>query len=164
MEIKFNMRGAAGLNDFLKSLPRGSMRSALEAMAKYFIGNKSRGLKHAEAYKYVTRASAYGFSFFTDRQRRWFFAALNSGELKIGNNRTGASGDAWGYTVNASGYQYKLTNNTTAAFYTRSDAGQARQPAKVGWRKVSKVIADNMAGAMQAARAAVRNFIATKKV
>jgi hypothetical protein len=60
------------------------------------------------------------------------------------------------------GYNYKIVNDTAGAYHTRDDAGQARQPAKVGWRKVSQVVADNYLGAVRHAVAAVKRYLASK--
>ncbi len=163
MNVKFKVRGVEAVQSFLKSVPRGALKVALEAFTEYIVGNDAHGLKHNEPYKYVTRKSAYGFSFFTDKQRRWFFWALSTGQIDPGSGkRTGETSKAWKAVPLASGYQFKITNNTAGGFYTRDDAGQARQPAKVGWRKVSQVLADNYLGGIRAAVAAVKRYLASK--
>ena len=162
MQIRYRLRGNEKVQEYLKSIPRGALPAALQAFTEYIIGDTSHGLKHPDPYKYVSRKAAYGVSFFTDKQRRWFFWALNTGQINPGqNNRTGESTDAWQY-VEVSKYKYTITNPTTGAYYTRDNAGQARQPAKVGWRKVAAVISANMAGAMRSANAAVKAFLKLK--
>lgn len=164
MNVKFKVRNVAAVQSFLRSIPRGALKVALEAFTEYIIGNDAHGLKHNDPYKYVTRKSAYGVTFFTPKQRRWFFWALNSGQIDPGSGtRTGKTSEAWKAVPSASGYQFKITNNTAGAYHIRDDAGQARQPAKVGWRKVSKVLADNYLGGIRAAVAAVKKYLATKK-
>ena len=163
MNVSFKVRGVEAVQSFLKSVPRGALKVALEAFTEYIVGNDAHGLKHNDPYKYVTRKSAYGFSFFTDKQRRWFFWALNTGQIDPGSGkRTGETSKAWKAVPLASGYQFKITNNTAGGFYTRDDAGQARQPAKVGWRKVSQVLADNYLGGIRSAVAAVKRYLASK--
>lgn len=161
MNVKFKIRNVEAVQSFLRSVPRGALRVALEAFTEYIVGNESHGLKHNDPYKYVTRKSAYGVSFFTDKQRRWFWA--NGGPDMIGKPRTGKTSEAWRAVPSAGGYQFKITNDTAGAYHIRDDAGQARQPAKVGWRKVSKVLADNYLGGIRAAVAAVRKHLASKK-
>jgi len=161
MQTSFRIRGVQELQAFLKKLPRGSLRVGLRAFSEYVLGNERHGLRHTEPYKYVTRKSAYGITFFTEKQRRWFWA--NGGPDMIGNNRTGESAKAWTLVEKQGGYQISLYNPTRAAYYTRNDKGQARQPAKVGWRKVSAVVAANQAGALRAAGAAVKKWIADNK-
>ena len=161
MQTGFNIRGIEEIQAFFRKLPRGSLRAGMRAFGEYILGNERHGLRHSEPYKYVSRKSAYGITFFTEKQRRWFWA--NGGPDMIGNNRTGVSAQAWTLVEKNNGYKISLQNQTRAAFYTRDDKGQARQPAKVGWRKTSAVVAANTAGAMRAANAAVKKWIADNR-
>jgi len=161
MQPRFVMRNLPQLQEYLKTVPYGAVKVGLRAFTEYIIGDESHGLKHPDPYKYVSRKSAYGVSFFTEKQRRWFWA--NGGPDMIGNNRTGQSSNAWEMKETRGGYGYTISNPTTAAYFTRSDTGQARQPAKVGWRTVSKVIASNTAGAIRHAIAEVKKYLASKK-
>ena len=161
MQTGFNIRGIKEIQAFFRKLPRGSLRAGMRAFGEYILGNEQRGLRHSEPYKYVSRKSAYGITFFTEKQRRWFWA--NGGPDMIGNNRTGESAKAWTLVEKNNGYKISLQNQTRAAFYTRDDKGQARQPAKVGWRKTSAVVAANAAGAMRSANAAVKKWIADNR-
>ena len=161
MQTGFNIRGIEEIQAFFRKLPRGSLRAGMRAFGEYILGNEQRGLRHSEPYKYVSRKSAYGITFFTEKQRSWFWA--NGGPDMIGNNRTGESAKAWTLIEKNNGYKISLQNQTRAAFYTRNDKGQARQPAKVGWRKTSAVVAANTAGAMRAANAAVKKWIADNR-
>jgi len=158
--IKIQVRGVEALQAFLKSVPRGTMKTAIEAAAVYFIGDDGHGLKHLAPYKYVTRKSAYGFSFFTDKQRRWFFWALKSGRINPGSGeRSGATADGWKYKLLAGGYQARLENATQGAKYVQGDKTQARQPKKVGHRKTSAVISTNTQGAIRASNQAVQRWL-----
>jgi hypothetical protein len=164
MKVSFKVRGVEAVQSFLASVPRGATRAALEAFTEYLLGNESRGLRHNEPYKYVSRKSAYGVSFFTPKQRRWFFWALRTGQIDPGSGvRTGKTAAAWKAVPSANGYQMKITNDTPGGYYTRDDKGQARQPAKVGWRKVSAVLAANYLGAIRAAVQAVNKYLTQKK-
>lgn len=157
MNIRFKVRDMQAVKDYIKTVPYGAVKVALRAFTEYIVGDERHGLKHPDPYKYVSRKSAYGVTFFTDKQRRWFWA--NGGPDMIGNNRTGASTDAWIMTPSSNGYNYTVTNPTPGAYFTRSDDGQARQPARVGWRVVSKVIADNFAGAVRHMVAEVKKHL-----
>lgn len=165
MNISFKIRNLEKVKKYISSLPRGVVFVALEAMSKWLVGDSQSGLRHPEPYKYVSRKSAYGVTFFTEKQRRWFFYALREGLINPGqNNRTGSSTEAWTYTPQEKGknYTFKLVNNTPGAYWTRDDKMQARQLGKVGWWKVSKVVAKNLPGALRAARAAVKDYLAKK--
>lgn len=163
MNVNFKVRGIEAVQSFLASVPRGAVRVALEAFTEYVIGNDAHGLRHNEPYKYVTRKSAYGVTFFTPKQQRWFFWALREGKIDPGSGvRTGKTSAAWKAAPSANGYQMKITNDTPGAYYTRDDKGQARQPAKVGWRKVTAVLAANYLGGLRAAVAAVNKYLKEK--
>lgn len=166
MNVKFRVRGVEKVNEYLKTVPRGATRTALDAITRWLIGDSQSGLAHPEPYKYASRKSAYGFSFFTDKQRRWFFWALGEGIINPGqNNRTGESEGAWTFTPQSTtaGYRYVITNPTTGAFYTRDDKGQARQPRKAGWKTVSEVVKKNLPAALRAAKFAVNEYLKGKR-
>ena len=102
MQPRFVMRNLPQLQEYLKTVPYGAVKVGLRAFTEYIIGDESHGLKHPDPYKYVSRKSAYGVSFFTEKQRRWFWA--NGGPDMIGNNRTGQSSNAWEMKETRGGY------------------------------------------------------------
>ena len=163
MQIKFRIRNVEAVQSFLRAIPRGAVKVALEAFTDYVIGDESHGLRHAEPYKFVTRKSAYGFSFFTDKQRRWFFWALKTGKIDPGSGkRTGESTAAWKAVPRNDGYRFTVQNNTAGGYWTRHDKKQARQLGKVGWRKIMTVLADNYKGGIRHAVAAVKAYLDKK--
>ena len=159
MNVKFIPRKFEQVSAYLKALPRGTIKVAMAAIGEWFIGTDRRGLRHTPGYKYVSRARA-GYRPMSDKMRRWFWA--NGGPDMIGNNRTGATSNGWFKKVTGGGYGITIGNKAPGAYYTMSDEGQARQPAAVGWRKISVVVQSNMAGAIRHANAAVRAFLAKK--
>ena len=164
MQIKFRIRNVEAVQSFLRAIPRGAVKVALEAFTDYIIGDESHGLRHADPYKFVTRKSAYGFSFFTDKQRRWFFWALKTGKIDPGSGkRTGESTAAWKAVPRNDGYRFTVQNNTAGGYWTRHDKKQARQLGKVGWRKIMTVLADNYKGGIRHAVAAVKKYLADYK-
>lgn len=164
MQIKFRIRNVEAVQSFFRAIPRGAVKVALEAFTDYIIGDESHGLRHADPYKFVTRKSAYGFSFFTDKQRRWFFWALKTGKIDPGSGkRTGESTAAWKAVPRNDGYRFTVQNNTAGGYWTRHDKKQARQLGKVGWRKIMTVLADNYKGGIRHAVAAVKKYLADSK-
>lgn len=160
MNIKFRAVGIEEIVEFVKSVPRGAKITAMRAFVTYVIGDSNYGLKHEPAYKYVTRKSAYGQTFQSEKQRRWFWA--NGGPDMIGNNRTGAISNGWAFTeTNSDWSRVNVTNNAPGVGWVMGDS-QAAQPAKVGWRKYMDVIQSNMAGGLQAAQRAVNDWLASK--
>lgn len=163
MQIKFRIRNVEAVQSFLRAIPRGAVKVALEAFTDYIIGDESHGLRHAEPYKFVTRKSAYGFSFFTNKQRRWFFWALKTDKIDPGSGkRTGESTAAWKAVPRNDGYRFTIQNNTAGGYWTRHDRKQARQLGKVGWRKIMTVLADNYKGGIRHAVAAVKAYLDKK--
>jgi hypothetical protein len=154
--MKIVVTGLDKVQSFLKELPRGSRKAALKALGDYFLGDDAHGLRHYEPYKYVSRLKAYGKSFFTEKQRKWFWA--NGGPDMIGNNRTGESAGAWFEKETSGGYGLTLENKSEGGKWIWSNS-QAAQPRKVGHRKAIDKVKSNMAGAMRSAQAAVNAFL-----
>jgi hypothetical protein len=181
MPIKITMRGIEAVQEYLKTVPRGALKDALAAFTEYIVGNKQHGLKHADPYKFVPRSKAYpdapyapsefkkGSGIYSMSPKGYFSWAqfhkvgMLTNWFTTSYTRTKESTGAWDAKPTNGGYGYTISNPTAGAYYTRSDTGQARQPAMVGWRKVARVIADNTAGAMRAANAAVKRRLVQKK-
>jgi hypothetical protein len=159
MKLSFRTRNLEKVQEFLRQLPKGSTNAAIRAFSEYILGDDTHGLRHMVVYKFVSRKAAFGFSFFTDKQRRWFFAALNDGRIDPGSGERHDTTRGWKMVGTAGGSNYRLTTNKPSAIWTMSDNRQSRQAAKVGHRKVSDVVRSNMAGALRAAVTAVNNWI-----
>ena len=160
ISMKFDPRQLAKIEKMLNELPKGAKSIVVPAINEYIIGEEGHGLKHEPGYNYVDRTSAYGFPFFTDKQRRWFFWALNSGEINPGqDNRTGRFSAGW--KTRGDLYRQTIYNDVPYGKHLMSE-GQARQPAKVGWRKISEVVKSNMKGAIRHAYAALAKWFKSK--
>jgi hypothetical protein len=140
--------------------PRGMKSVVIPAMVDYIIGDDNHGLKHAPAYKMVSRTAAYGQPFFSDKQRRFVMAGIRDGSIRPGqDNRTGRLQGGW--VATGEPYRQKITNRVPYAPHVMGD-GQARQPAMVGWRRISDVVQSNMSGALRAGIAALNAWLRTK--
>ncbi len=160
-DIRIEVRGLEKVTKMLKDLPRGTIGAAIEAYTDYLIGNEQHGLKHYPAYKYISRKSAYGTTFFSDRQRRWFFAALKSGKLVLPYRRTDTLRNGWVKT--GTKWQRIIRNRTPYIGVVMGESEQSRMSKKIGWRKVSAVIESNAKGALRAAQQAVSSYLKSKK-
>jgi hypothetical protein len=160
MKLKIVVRGIPEVQEFIRSLPYGTVKVGLQAIAEYYLGNDQHGLRHYEPYKYVTRKAAYGQTFQSEKQRRWFWA--NGGPDMIGNHRTGETAAGWHWKETNNGYGITLENDTEGAHWIWSDK-QARQPAMVGHRKAKDKIRTNLAGAIRYAQGKVNEQIKAKK-
>lgn len=156
--IQVTVRGMQEVEAFLKSVPLGATKSAQTAISEYIVGNDQHGLKHYPPYRKVTREEAYGVTFFSDRQRRWFFWALKNDKIDIPYQQTWKMKDAWKVTFPFKNQAW-ITNNVPYALHVMDDVRQSRMAAKKGWRKVSAVISSNMIGAMRSGNLAVQKWI-----
>lgn len=163
MEIKHPVRNTKLVQDFLQHVAKGYLIPALDAFLIYILGNDGRGLKHYPPRKYVSRKQA-GYKT-SAKQIRFMFATgilerTSGGGIKLNRyKRTDETKNAW-QIVGQGTYRPSLVNSR--AYYTMDDRGQARQPALVGWRKVTNVIRDNLKGAINAAVSAISKAIKSK--
>ena len=139
----------------IKVITQKAARNGLIAFADYVYGDTSHGLRKYPSYRHITRASAYGQTFQSDKQRKWFWA--NGGPDMIGNNRTNETFNAWTFRVENNGYRIVLGNASTGAYYTMHDSGQAAQPRLVGWNKAMDVVKSQVGRALQMAIKAINN-------
>lgn len=178
MNVKSKVRNVAAVQSFLRSVPRGMLKVALEAFTEYIIGNDAHGLKHTEPYKYASRKAAYGVTgatfkngkpvpagYFSKEQYFYVMAKIAKGEITPGTPRPnrGESSKYWRSVPSSNGYQYKILNDKPAQYWARDDIGQPRQIERTNLRKVSKVLADNYLGGIRAAVAAVKKYLVTNK-
>lgn len=86
----------------------------------------------------LTRKQVYGQSFQSERQRRWFFAALKRGEIEVPYRRGSSPGSrnlkqTW--TVRqVSPLVVEVGTNTPYAPYVQSSESQSRYHSMTGWR------------------------------
>lgn len=131
--LSIEVQGLEQVMHRIKSLPPEARDEVLHDGAEYSL----TVLRDEPPPKYVTRTAAYGQPFFTEKQRRWFFAALNSGEIDVPYHRTGGMKAGWGYQQ--MGYEVKFTNSKPGAQFVMG-AQQSRHEKLVGWKKVQDII------------------------
>ena len=155
MNIKFDVRGVEELQAFLKSVPRGTIRAALDAMTTYIIGNDQRGLKHYPVRVAHDKDNPYKWQ--SEKQRRAYFATGGFGK-GIPYKRTGGLKDGWqGHPTN-NGYRMSIVNKSPYAEYVQGDK-QQRGHAADKWRKIGAIVQTNLSGAFGAARKAVKQWL-----
>ncbi len=163
MNVSFRVRSTKKIQNFLRSLPYGTRKVGLAAIAEYLLGDARHGLRHDEPQKYVSRKQA-GYKT-SAAQMRFFFATgilerTPDGGIKLNRyKRTGETANAWVSRETNRGYGVVLENDKKGAYYTRDNIGQTRQHELAGRRKVQKVISDNIAGAIRHAKAEVNKWI-----
>jgi hypothetical protein len=114
-----------------------TMHKCTQAVGEYMRGQ----LRKYPPYQYVSRARAYGKPFQSDKQRRWFFAALRSGELTLPYRRTDKLKAGWKLTWFGANDLY-LTNDVEYAHFVQ-ESPQARMMTYIGWRTQERIIYEN---------------------
>ena len=135
LRFEYNQAQFAALSKKLTSFERKDVLGQTLGEVSEFMRDK---LRDYPSYRYVSRKAAYGQSFSSDRQRRWFFWALGSGLIKPGqDNRTRTLAEGW--QINQTGpHQIDLFNDVPyAKFVQGTVTEQARQPRMVGWKSIT---------------------------
>ena len=161
MEVKTKIRGIEAFQSFIRSVPRGTVKTALAAIADWYVGKDGRGLRHYEPYKYVKPFRSYSSNpEKAASQRRWIFAHLD----QIGhNNRTGKTMEGWKWRETNGGYGINLENDEPGAGWLWGNKSQTRHNKAVGHRTIESKIASNYLGAIRHAVSAVKKFLKAKK-
>lgn len=135
LRFEYNQAQFKHLSDKLKDFERKQVLGQTVREVAEFMQDK---LKTYPDYRYVSRRAAYGVSFFTDRQRRWFFWALGEGLISPGkDNRTGKLREGW-EIVERGPKQIDLVNSVDYAKYVQGTiTDQARQPRMAGWQSIT---------------------------
>ncbi len=87
--------------------------------------------------KRVTLQEAYG-GFISDKQRRYFFAALRDGRIQVPYNRTQTLRNNW--RVVGTGKTSFIANDVSYAGLVMGDNEQARMHNLIGWQKLADFI------------------------
>ena len=154
--IKVSIKNIDKVQAFLRSVPLGAKTRAGKALADYLVGDASHGLKHYASYKYVSYKSIGGFV--SDKQRRYVMKKIREGKIDPGYpHRTGRFQRGW--KVTGEPPRYVIKNEIPYSGYVVGDDDQSRMHEKIGWRKVTKNLADNIQGAMSRARQVVAKWI-----
>lgn len=135
--INIRIRGLDEVQAFLKTVPRGTIRPAMEAITEYIRGplpGATHGLVHYPPYKYS------GFK--KPPKKRY----VRTFRLR------------YGWAIVGSDYKRRLINNVPYARYVQGDP-QSRYFKRSNWRPFTKVITDNMKGALRAGDSAVAKWI-----
>lgn len=135
LRFEYNQGQFKALSKKLDSFERLDVLGQTLGEVSEFMRDK---LRKYPPYRHVSRKAAYGQSFSSDRQRRWFFAALAEGRIKPGqNNRTNTLAEGWRIVSNGP-KQIDLVNEVPyAKFVQGTVTDQARQPRMVGWKSIT---------------------------
>lgn len=133
--IQVEIRGIPEVQRMLASVANPAVRQeVLRSVGEYAQGQ----MRKYPDYTYVSRREAYGKTFQSDRQRRWFFAALRSGELVIPYPRTGTLRRGW--KVEPRGADDMALRNDTPYGRFVQNSPQARMMTLRQWRSLQTML------------------------
>lgn len=145
LAVSLEMEGMEEIMMKLNAVPDAVRNEINDDLSEYLVNT----LRQYPSPKYVTRKRAYGKTFFSDKQRKWFFAALSSGEIDVPYKRTQHLANMWQATVGNKG-ELLVVNDARYATYVMGEAGQqSRHEKLVGWKSVSKVVKDKSSALMK---------------
>jgi hypothetical protein len=151
MRISISVHAEKVLGALRKWLGKGWMPIFLTVIATHLIGNDGRGLKHYTPYKHVSRKQAYGVTFFSDKQRRWWWANQPS----IPYRRTGEQGKAW-MLEGVRGSTATIANRKKSVLFTR---GQTALHNLMGWPTAMAQVSKDLPAAVKRGVQALRAWI-----
>ena len=77
--------------------------------------------------------------FKTDKSRRWFFWALNEGEIKVPYRRTRSLGNKWTTTVSTDGRRGEIGNDVKYGPLVQDESRQTGYHKTTGWITIQTV-------------------------
>lgn len=137
MPVKIDVLGIKEITSKLDKLPEEVADIAIADVQDYFL-NVMRSDQPTP--NFISRKAAYGETFSSDRQRKWFFANLNDGSISVPYRRTQKLSQGW-HIVKRGLFGY-VVNNVPGAVYVIGSRKQSRHEAMVGWKTVQQQIRD----------------------
>ena len=157
--IKYNVRTTpTNLQEIIGNAPLKARGDMTEAAAVVLVGDERKGLQHYPPKKYVTRKRAYGFFAFTDRQRRFLWAKIKSGEIVPGQYKQTKRLQR-GWYVLKQGAKTQVRNLEYYSQFVQGDKEQSRHEKLAGWRTVSVVASDMEKSMGAAAEKAMQEYL-----
>ena len=128
--IGIDVSGLKELRELALKLPDAVQDAINVAVGDYLVNV----LRAYPPQQYVSRKAAYGQTFFSDRQRRWFFAALAHGDLEIPYPRTQTLSQGWRRLDDI------VVNEVEYAKFVMGEGEQSRHEEKVGWLTTDRIV------------------------
>ena len=152
--IKISIRNPEKIPAILRGLSRDMQKVAMKAggdQLEYYLRNNTEPPENP-----VTRFAAYGKTFFTLKQQRFFFAALKDGRITVPYVRTHSVQEGWERKNTPLGASF--VNRSSAAKWTIAPATQTRHEKLVGWKTYPTLLKESMRSVVTAIRLAIRTY------
>ena len=121
----------------LAKLPDAAGDAGVDESSKYAI----EVLRKYPPQRSVSRKAAYGVTFFSAKQRRFFFAALRDGRINVPYRRTQTLRKGWRQV--GTGRTSFIANETPWADLVMG-AGQSRHAKKIGWKQAGAMLLERI--------------------
>ena len=142
---------------FLLGMPREMKRIAIKAMGKQAMYELRKETE--PPYKKVTRHQVYGRTFFTDKQRRFFFWAKDHGLIQTPYHRSHRQKEGWDTVMHPESLQ--LVNKAPNLRWTIGSP-QGRMAVAKGWKEGQILIEEAMPSMIDAAINDIESFYAQR--
>ena len=135
-----------GLDELVEKFDNiGSLKGVKAAMKN--AGTHLKGeISRYPGRKHITIQQAGGWK--SDKQRRWFFAALRSGEIEVPYRRGQSPGSEdlgqrWTVTTRNQGFTVIVGNNASYGPFVQAHDSQSRMMKVIGWKTDQQVLDEN---------------------
>ena len=155
--VGVEIQGMKEFEEKLKKLPKEAQDRVVDDVSKYYLNLFQTS---QPTPNYVTRFKAYGVTFFTTRQRKWFFAALRDGRINVPYVRTQGLRKSWRQVDR--GARSFIVNDSSGAPFVVGDETQSRHEKLVGWFRTNELMQSKVDKALKVADGAMKK--ALKKV
>lgn len=151
--IAVDTRGIPELQAKLAQLPDAAADAGVEEANRYILNV----MREYAPYQHVTRFSAYNKTFFTEKQRKYFFWALNHGVIITPYHRTQHLRKEW--KLIGAGRNQMVANEVEYAGLVMGDGMQERLHRKMGWDTEAERIRDRIGRIVEKFDAGVKKAI-----
>jgi hypothetical protein len=155
--IAIDITGEEEIAAKLRKLPGAAIDMGVDEASEYL----KNSLRQYPPYAKVTRAAAYPEvgGWFSDKQRRWFFANLRNGNLNVPYGRTQQLANAW--KIIGKGKSSIIANEMPYAKYVMGDSRseQSRMSKLIGWLGIDQVVKERLPRIIEKFDAGVKKAI-----
>lgn len=138
--VGISVTDSKAVAEMIKKLPKPIADAVSDSIAEYMI----KVYRNYPPYKYVSRKRAFGKTFESEKQRRYFFWALKNGIIRIGNHRTHRLSRGW--KQQGSGQKSIIINEVPYSPFVQGDEFiQSRMMGLIGWEQFDEAYENRFA-------------------